>query len=156
MKRLRLFILVGIVFIVCGYGGQSSTLHGLAISNGDTDGAGKAVSALAVTTNGLHLAYISASYTATLSASGGTAPYTWSVSSGKLPPGLALKGTRGQINGTPRQAGTYTLTATVKDSAGKSASRSFTSPSRPREAARARPAAIAFSLKSMPLPWHPT
>lgn len=55
-------------------------------------------------------------YTATLAASGGRAPYTWSVSSGSLPPGtsLALEGT---ISGAPTAAGTFAFTVEVADSA---------------------------------------
>lgn len=40
-------------------------------------------------------------YTCQLQASGGTPPYTWSISSGSLPAGLALDPTSGLISGTP-------------------------------------------------------
>jgi hypothetical protein len=55
------------------------------------------------------------SYTAALTATGGTTPYTWSVASGALPPGLAL-GSDGSISGTPTAAGNYPFTAQVTDS----------------------------------------
>ncbi|RAS62425.1 subtilisin family serine protease [Lentzea atacamensis] len=58
-----------------------------------------------------------------LSASGGTAPYTWSVSG--LPAGLSASAS-GAISGTPTTAGTSTVTATVTDSAGKTGSATFT------------------------------
>jgi hypothetical protein len=67
-------------------------------------------------------------YTVTLAAAGGTSPYTWAVTGGTLPPGLAidpdgsLTGTAGQISGTPTAAGVSTLTATATDSAGAAAS----------------------------------
>lgn len=51
----------------------------------------------------------------TLSAAGGTAPYTWSLLSGQLPPGLAISGN--QLTGTPTSAGTYYFTLQVRDSA---------------------------------------
>ena len=51
----------------------------------------------------------------TLQASGGTAPYTWVLSSGSLPPGLTLKAT-GRIAGTPDVSGTHTFSVKVKDS----------------------------------------
>src|SRR5579863_8873754 len=67
--------------------------------------ASDSMSSITVTTNGLHLAYIDASYTAVLSASCGVPPYSWSISSGQLPPGLSLTNAGGQITGTPTQGG---------------------------------------------------
>lgn len=60
--------------------------------------------------------------TATLSATGGTLPYRWAVTSGSLPPGLSLNANSGTVNGTPTAAGTFTFSATVNDSAQHSAS----------------------------------
>jgi hypothetical protein len=57
----------------------------------------------------------------TLGASGGTTPYTWSISAGSLPAGLTLSST-GTITGTPTTAGTSNFTAKVTDSANLSAS----------------------------------
>jgi hypothetical protein len=53
--------------------------------------------------------------TTELLASGGTTPYTWTVSSGTLPVGLTLT-SAGVISGTPTTAGTFTFTITVTDS----------------------------------------
>lgn len=50
-----------------------------------------------------------------LSASGGVAPYTFSLANGGLPPGVTL--TNGVISGTPTTAGTYPFTISVRDSA---------------------------------------
>ncbi|MFC0106965.1 S8 family peptidase [Kibdelosporangium aridum] len=58
-----------------------------------------------------------------LSASGGTPPYTWSATG--LPPGLAIS-SGGLISGTPSTAGTYSVTATAADTAGKAGSATFT------------------------------
>jgi len=55
----------------------------------------------------------------TLSASGGTAPYTWTGTG--LPAGLSLS-TGGVVSGTPTTAGTYNVTVTAKDSAATPAS----------------------------------
>jgi hypothetical protein len=54
-------------------------------------------------------------YSTTLLAYGGAQPYTWSISSGSLPPGLSLAPSTGVISGTPTTAGTYNFAATVTD-----------------------------------------
>ena len=65
-----------------------------------------------------------AAYTATnLAATGGVAPYTWSVVSpgtGALPTGMALSSS-GQLSGTPTVSGTFPFTAEVTDSTNTSA-----------------------------------
>jgi hypothetical protein len=68
---------------------------------------------------------VGSSYTQTLAASGGTPPYTWTVTAGSLPAGLAL-GANGLISGTPAAAGSFTFTAEVADSASAQASKQFT------------------------------
>ena len=40
-------------------------------------------------------------YDQTITASGGTAPYTYAVTSGSLPAGLSLDGSTGEITGAP-------------------------------------------------------
>ncbi|HEX4703886.1 MAG TPA: Ig domain-containing protein [Pseudonocardiaceae bacterium] len=57
-----------------------------------------------------------------LSASGGTAPYTWTATG--LPTSLSIS-SGGLISGTPSAAGSFTVTATVHDSAGKTGSATF-------------------------------
>jgi hypothetical protein len=60
----------------------------------------------------------STAYTGGLVASGGTPPYTYTITSGanSLPPGLSLSSTSlGTIIGTPTTPGTYNFTATVVD-----------------------------------------
>ena len=49
-------------------------------------------------------------------ASGGTAPYTWSIVSGSLPPGLTLT-TAGVLSGTPTLNGNFNYTIRVTDAA---------------------------------------
>ncbi len=62
-------------------------------------------------------------FTATCSASGGTPPYSWSISAGALPAGLALNS--GVISGTPSTAGAYSFTVRVVDSSSQSATQSY-------------------------------
>jgi hypothetical protein len=54
-------------------------------------------------------------YSASLAAQFGTPPYSWSISSGNLPPGLVLD-SQGEITGPPTGAGTFSFTALVTDS----------------------------------------
>ncbi|MGI8667267.1 MAG: putative Ig domain-containing protein [Jatrophihabitans sp.] len=58
------------------------------------------------------------------SASGGSAPYTWSATG--LPTGLSINSSSGLVSGTPSAAGSFTVTLTVRDSTGATASASFT------------------------------
>ncbi|MDT9647069.1 putative Ig domain-containing protein, partial [Pseudomonas sp. JV245A] len=44
-------------------------------------------------------------YSATLSATGGTVPYSYSITSGSLPTGLSLNTGTGAISGIPSAAG---------------------------------------------------
>lgn len=61
-------------------------------------------------------------YSATLSATGGTPPYVWSIGGGSLPTGLHLNLATGTISGTPGVSGDYHFTAQVYDSKYLSAS----------------------------------
>jgi hypothetical protein len=58
---------------------------------------------------------VGSSYSATLTAAGGTSPYSWSME-GDLPPGLTLNPASGAITGTPSRAGTFRFLVVVTDS----------------------------------------
>ena len=65
-------------------------------------------------------------YTQTLNASGGSAPYTWSLTSGTLPTGLNFNSATGQLSGTvTNPPTTATLVFTASDRYGCSATRSY-------------------------------
>src|SRR6185437_8997610 len=74
-----------------------------------------AATPLTITASTLAAANNGAAYSQTLLATGGTAPYQWSITAGKLPAGLTLSPTGGIISGTPSVAGTAIFTATVTD-----------------------------------------
>jgi hypothetical protein len=71
---------------------------------------------LSITTASLPDATQGSSYDEYIFATGGTTPYTWSVSSGSLPAGLSLDPSAGDISGTPTGTGTSTFTVEVTDS----------------------------------------
>jgi len=64
-------------------------------------------------------------YQQRITASGGTAPYTFSVS-GSLPHGLTLNPNTGAISGTPTKPGSYQFTITATDSGQHTRSRRYT------------------------------
>jgi hypothetical protein len=69
-----------------------------------------------VITSPLPPAMLGLPYSQTLTVSGGTPPYVWSVISGAPPNGIALSPSAGVLSGTPTQSGTVTFTVTVTDS----------------------------------------
>jgi hypothetical protein len=69
---------------------------------------------------------VGVSYTATLAAAGGQAPYTWAVTAGGLPAGVVLDAKSGAVFGTPTASGTFSFTVTVTDSASNTAAKQFT------------------------------
>ena len=73
--------------------------------------------ALLITTISLPNGQINTAYSAMLAATGGTTPYTWTLTSGTLPTGLNLNASTGTIGGTPTVSVSSTaLTFKVTDS----------------------------------------
>ena len=70
---------------------------------------------LNITSTTVPQAVINKSYTTTLSATGGQAPFTWSIISGSLPGGLAMSAS-GVISGTATSTGSSDFTVQVTDS----------------------------------------
>ncbi|KRA95595.1 hypothetical protein ASD83_18260 [Devosia sp. Root685] len=60
-------------------------------------------------------ATVGQAYAETISATGGSAPYTFSLASGALPAGLSL-GADGSISGTAQEDGTFNFTVSAQDS----------------------------------------
>ena len=69
---------------------------------------------LVITTTSLPTGVMNVAYMGTLTATGGIAPYTWSMISGTLPSGLTLTSS-GAITGTPTTVGAFGFTAQVRD-----------------------------------------
>ena len=59
----------------------------------------------------------------TVTATGGTAPYSWSATG--LPAGLSISGTTGEVTGTPTTAGVSNVTVTAKDATDATATTTF-------------------------------
>jgi hypothetical protein len=64
-------------------------------------------------------------YSQPLNASGGSQPYSWSLTSGSLPSGLTLS-SGGMLSGTPSATGTFTFTVRAVDTAGQSGTATLT------------------------------
>ncbi|MBZ5564056.1 MAG: putative Ig domain-containing protein, partial [Acidobacteriia bacterium] len=110
------------VYIPGRWGGTSSAL---------TFTIGSAAApAITTTTTPLSLATslpngtVSTAYTAPM-ASGGTAPYTLTLTSGALPAGLSFSPSNGQLAGTPTTAASHSFGAQVSDSASNTASYTY-------------------------------
>jgi hypothetical protein len=71
---------------------------------------------LTITTTSLPQGTINFAYSSTLTAIGGTQPYTWTISIGSLPSGLTINPSTGQISGKPTATGTVSFTVKVVDS----------------------------------------
>ncbi|MCX7702998.1 MAG: putative Ig domain-containing protein, partial [Planctomycetota bacterium] len=104
MSRKILFLLL--VFCVTAVGcGSKSKKSGSATSGGD----------ITISPATLKVAMPGVNYTQQLTATGGTAPYTWSAE-GVLPGTVSLNSATGLLSGVPTSAGSYSFKVTVKDS----------------------------------------
>ncbi|GAB1820096.1 DUF7927 domain-containing protein [Herbidospora sp. RD11066] len=69
---------------------------------------------------------VNVAYSDPLTMTGGTAPITWSISAGALPPGVTLNASTGLLSGTPTTAGTYSFTVKITDATGQTDTRAAT------------------------------
>ncbi len=85
---------------------------------------GSTVTSLQIVSSLLPAGGQGAPYAAQLIANGGTTPYSWSVISGALAPGLSLA-TNGLISGTPAAAGAFGFTVGVTDASSATVTQAF-------------------------------
>jgi hypothetical protein len=76
------------------------------------------------TTSPLPTGIVDNTYNRSIVVAGGTAPYTFTLSSGTLPPGLTMS-TAGVITGTPTLAGTSNFEVHVIDATNDTATQAF-------------------------------
>ncbi|VVC05617.1 Uncharacterised protein [uncultured archaeon] len=73
----------------------------------------------------LSTGFVGISYHETISVSGGTSPYTFSIIDGSLPIGLSLGSSTGNITGTPSSVSTTNFTIQVEDTNSETGSQEF-------------------------------
>jgi subtilisin family serine protease len=78
-----------------------------------------------ITTATLPSAIDGVAYSQTLAATSGTAPYTWSLASGTLPPGFSLS-SAGVLSGTTSATGSYPITVRATDNVSAAGTRALT------------------------------
>ncbi len=88
------------------------------VSHAANTGAVTPPATLVITTTNatLNAGVVGVGYNTTLNFFGGSAPATWALFSGSLPPGLVLNPLNGIISGTPTAAGTFSFTLSLTDS----------------------------------------
>lgn len=100
---------------------------------------------VSITTSSLPGGVVNTSYSAMLTASGGSGAYTWSITDGNLPTGLTLNPS-GSISGTPTTAGTSSVTIKATDANSKTATMTYS------VTISAQSAAPALSVATSSLP----
>ncbi|WP_263408473.1 beta strand repeat-containing protein [Terriglobus tenax] len=81
---------------------------------------------LSVVTASLPKGTVGSAYAAQLTATGGTAPYTWSIVSGSLPAGVTVVSSSGILHGMPTASGTFPVSVQATDSNNAQATASLT------------------------------
>ncbi|HKV80417.1 MAG TPA: Ig-like domain-containing protein [Candidatus Sulfotelmatobacter sp.] len=89
-----------------GFSGSSDATHTLTVSS----------QPLLIQTTSLPDGQQGVAYSASVTVTGGTPPYTWGVTGGAFPTGVTINTTNGAISGTPTVRGTFTVTIGVTDS----------------------------------------
>ena len=113
------------------------------------------IAPLVITTTSLPDGEVSVPYSSSVQATGGTTPYTWSISAGSLPAGLNLNTGTGAITGTPTGPdGPSNFTVKVVDSTGEvqqSATKALTISIKAATTLSANPAILRLNLITLKL-----
>ncbi len=107
-RRAGQYLIYLFLFAACVYGG----------------GCSKGTGPLSITTASLPGGNYGSAYSATVNASGGKAPFSWSISAGSLTPGLSLGSSNSRsvtISGTPTAQTNSNFTIKIADSTGATA-----------------------------------
>jgi hypothetical protein len=89
-------------------------------------GSQAASAAVSVDPSALPAGTLGVAYDETVTGAGGTGPYTFAVTAGALPTGIALDSNSGELTGTPSAQGVYNFTIQATDSLSASGSRAYT------------------------------
>ena len=68
---------------------------------------------------------VGSAYSGSLAATGGTAPYVFTVTSGQMPQGVQLANSTGVVSGTPAASGSFSFAVSVADATGASKQQAF-------------------------------
>jgi hypothetical protein len=119
---------ISIKSLLLPHGVVVGMLAGVSLLNGCGGGSSSANGAASPTTPSANLSIsatlpggtVGSSYSGSIGASGGNAPYTFTVASGQLPQGVALGDGSGKVSGTPTASGSFSFSILVSDSKGDS------------------------------------
>ena len=108
-----------LLFDACG-----ASVPGSNSSAASTTSAPSSTASLSVSAS-LPGATVGAAYNSTITVTGGTSPYSFSIASGALPGGVVLAAASGAISGTPTASGNFSFGVSVLDSKGVSKEQSL-------------------------------
>ena len=111
--------------ISCVISAQPAGSHSFAITSVGSVGFVLILTPTLTTASPLPNALLYLTYSQTLQATGGTAPYTFTLESGKLPPGCLFITETGEIRGFPTSGGSYVFVVKVTDSLGASGKKEY-------------------------------